>query len=337
MSIPHTSRNTRVVLASRPVGWVSPENFRIEEVAPIALGDGQILVRNRFLSLDPYMRGRMGDQKSYAAKVEIGEVMIGGGVGEIVESKHAKLSVGDHVTGMFGWQELATVNGDAVRKVDPTRGPLSAHLGVLGMPGVTAHLGLFKFGEPKAGETVVVSAAAGAVGSLVGQLAKQHGCRAVGIAGGARKCEHVVRELGFDACIDYKTGNFAADLASATPNGIDVLFENVGGPVMDGCLRRLNAFARMPLCGQVSQYNETEPYGVQSFTSLLVNRVRVQGFIVSEHLDHWPVALGQLARLLGEKKLVVHESIAHGLRNAPAAFIGMLKGENVGKQLVALD
>lgn len=328
-------KNTRVVLASRPTGWASESNFRVEETTIDDPAPGQVLVKNHWLSLDPYMRGRMNDAKSYAPKVEIGAVMVGGTVGEVIASKHPKLGAGDLVVGTLGWQEFALSDGTGLRKVDG-RVPLSAHLGIVGMPGVTAWLGLYEIGAARAGETVVISAATGAVGQVAGQLAKLRGCRAVGIAGGADKCAWAVRELGYDACIDYKSEEFAEALAIATPKGVDVDFENVGGPVMDAVLARLNPFARIALCGLVSQYNAVEPYGVKNFQSLLTNRVRLQGFIVSEHMDKWPAALDQLAAWVSEGTLRYRETIAEGLRNAPRAFIGMLRGENLGKQLVKL-
>ena len=329
-------KNTRILLASRPKGWPTEDNFKIEEVAVPDPKDGELLVRVHYLSLDPYMRGRMNDAKSYAAKVELGDVMIGGGIGEVVASKNERYAKGDFVLGAFGWQEYAVANGQGLMKADPKRVPLSAYLGPVGMPGVTAYIGLLDIGAPKEGETVVVSAAAGAVGSVVGQIAKMRGCRAVGIAGGKDKCELVTREFGFDACIDYRAGNLEADLRAAAPKGIDVYFENVGGVVLDTVLRQLNAFARIPLCGLVSQYNETEPYGVKNFGALLVNRVKLEGFIVSERMNRWPEALGALGGWVAEGKLKYRETVAEGIRSAPGAFLGMLKGANVGKQLVKL-
>ncbi len=328
--------NTRVLLASRPTAWVQESNFTIVQEEMPSLEDGQVLVKNHWLSLDPYMRGRMNDTKSYAAKVEIGDVMIGGTAGEIIESRHSKFAVGDKVVTMLGWQSYGIDDGRGLRKVDASRVPLAAYLGVVGMPGVTAHFGLHEIGAPKAGETVVVSAAAGAVGSVVGQLAKIRGCRAVGIAGGRSKCDYVVEELGLDACVDYKSSDFRDALRAATHDGIDVYFDNVGGPVLDAVLGRLNAFARIPLCGLVSQYNATEPYAVKNFGALLVNRAKLQGFIVSEHMDRWPAALAELAACVTEGKIRYKETIADGIEQAPRAFIGMLKGENVGKQLVKL-
>jgi NADPH-dependent curcumin reductase CurA len=326
--------NTRIVLASRPNGWPSEANFRIEEAPIPEPMDGEFVVRVRYLSLDPYMRGRMSEAKSYAAHVQIGNVMVGGAVGEVIASKNAGLRAGDFVVGSFGWQEYAVSGGAGVMKVDPARVPLSAYLGPVGMPGVTAYVGLLDIGAPKEGETVVVSAAAGAVGSVVGQIAKMRGCRAVGIAGGRAKCDYVTGELGFDACVDYKAGKLDEDLRAAAPKGIDVYFENVGGAVLDAVLRQLNPFARIPLCGLVSQYNATEAYAVKGFPSLLVNRVKLEGFIVTERLARWPEALGALGTWVAEGKLRYRETIAEGIRSAPQAFIGMLRGENLGKQLV---
>jgi hypothetical protein len=328
--------NLQVQLASRPTGWVEESNFRIVESPIPKPGPGQLLVKNLWLSLDPYMRGRMSDAKSYATPVQIGEVMVGGVVGEVVESNHPKFKAGDYVVGPLGWQLYAVSNGEGLAKVDPKLVPLSYYLGVAGMPGATAWVGLLEHCQPKVGETVAVTAASGAVGSVVGQLAKLQGCRAVGIAGGKSKCDYVVKELGFDACVDYKAGNLQDDLKAATPEGIDCYFENVGGELMDAVLRRLNPFSRMALCGLISDYNATEPYGVKMIRSVLVNRVNIRGFIVSDRQDLYLRAVGQLAKLVAQGKIKYRESVAEGLRNAPTAFIGMLKGANFGKQLVKL-
>jgi NADPH-dependent curcumin reductase CurA len=329
-------KNRRVLLASRPTGWVSEANFRIDEVPLPSPAEGEVLVKNLWLSLDPYMRGRMNEGKSYAAKQEIGEVMIGGTVGEVVESKHPKFAKGDKVLGMLGWQQYGLSDGKGLNKVDASRVPLSAYLGVLGMPGVTAWVGLLDICQPKAGETVVVSAASGAVGSVVGQIAKIKGCRAVGIAGGRQKCDYVVKELGFDACVDYKAGALNDDLKAAVPGGIDCYFENVGGEILDAALRRMNAFSRVAVCGLISQYNATEPYGVKTFQSILTNRIKVQGFIVSDRMELWPKALPDLAGWVAAGRIKYRETVTEGLENAPKAFIGLLKGENLGKQLVRL-
>jgi len=329
--------NRQILLVSRPEGWVTEANFKLVESAAPEPGDGQFLVRNRWLSLDPYMRGRMDAKKSYAKYVELGEVMIGGAVGEVIESRHPSFKPGDFVNGAFGWQEYALSDGTGARKVDPSRAPLSYYLGVLGMPGVTAWMGLLDIAQPKAGETVVVSAASGAVGSVVGQLARIKGCRAVGIAGGRAKCDYAVGELGFDACVDYKAGRLGESLQAAAPKGVDVHFENVGGEVLDAVLAAMNPFSRITICGLVSQYNATEPYGVRNLRSILANRIRVQGFIVNDRMELWPRALDELAGWIAEGKIRYRETVARGLVNAPRAFIGMLRGDNLGKQLVALD
>jgi NADPH-dependent curcumin reductase CurA len=282
------------------------------------------------------MRMRMNDGKSYAPPVQLGDVMVGGTIGEVVESKDPRFKSGDIVGGRSGWQLYAIADASTLRKVDTGGAPLSTALSVVGMPGVTAWYGLLRIGEPKPGETVVVSAASGAVGSVVGQIARLKGCRAVGIAGGAVKCDYVVNELGFDACVDYKSPAFESKLREATPGGIDIYFENVGGRVLDAVLPLLNAFARIPFCGYISEYDETGSYAVQHLRSLLVSRVRLQGFIISEHLDIWDEALADLSGWLAAGQLHYHETVAPGLESAPAAFIGMLKGRNLGKQLVKL-
>jgi NADPH-dependent curcumin reductase CurA len=328
--------NKRVLLASRPTGWVTEDNFRLDSAPVPKPKDGEVLVKNLWLSLDPYMRGRMNDSKSYAAKQELGEVMIGGTAGEVIESKNPKFAVGDKVVGMFGWQQYGLSNGAGLNKIDASRAPLSAFLGVLGMPGVTAWIGLLDICQPKAGETVVVSAAAGAVGSVVGQIAKIKGCRAVGIAGGKAKCDYVVKELGFDACVDYKAGKLDDDLKAAVPKGIDCYFENVGGEILDAALRRMNPFSRIAVCGLISQYNVTRPYAVKNFASILTNRIKVQGFIVSDRMELWAKALPELIGWVASGKIKYRETVAQGLENAPKAFIGLLKGENFGKQLVKL-
>jgi NADPH-dependent curcumin reductase len=328
--------NVQVLLASRPVGWVEESHFHIVESPVPEPAAGQLLIKNLWLSVDPYMRGRMGGARSYAPPVRIGEVMVGETVGEVVESSHPRFGVGDTVVGRLGWQLYAISEGDGLRKVDPALVPISCYLGAAGMPGATAWIGLFEHCRPTAGETVAVSAAAGAVGSVVGQLARMQGCRAVGIAGGKVKCDHVVNELGFDACVDYKAGNLRRGLAQATPDGIDCYFENVGGEVMDTVFGHLNPFARVAVCGLVSDYNLTEPYGMKTMRSVLVNRVSVHGFIVSDRQDLYLRAVARLAGWVAEGKITYHETVAEGLRSAPAAFIGMLKGANLGKQLVKL-
>jgi NADPH-dependent curcumin reductase CurA len=328
--------NVQVLLASRPTGWVQESNFNIVETPIPKPGPGEVLVKNHWLSLDPYMRGRMNDVKSYSPPVQIGEVMVGGTVGEVLESNHPKYKPGDFVVGRVGWQLYGVSDADSLMKVDPKLVPLSTYLGVAGMPGATAWIGLLEHCQPKAGETVVVSAASGAVGGVVGQLAKLQGCRAVGIAGGAQKCNYTVQQLGFDACVDYKAGNLYEDLKAAAPQGIDCYFENVGGEVMDTAFRLLNPFSRVALCGMISDYNATDPYASKMIRSLLVNRVKLQGFIVFDRIDLYVRAVAQLAKWVAQGKIKYHETVAEGLANAPKAFIGMLKGANLGKQLVKL-
>lgn len=330
-----TGMNKQLLLASRPSGAVSIDNFRLVESPVPEIGSGEVLVRNHYLSLDPYMRGRMDDAKSYAAPQPLNAVMQGGTVGEVVASKNPKFAVGDKVLAMFGWQLYGKSDGSALMKLDTSRVPLSAYLGCVGMPGVTGWYGLNRIIEPKTGETVVVSAASGAVGSVVGQLAKKKGCRVVGVAGGADKCRAVTEEFGFDASVDYKAGNLYGDLKAATPDGIDGYFENVGGEVLDAVLRRMNAFGRIAVCGLIAGY-DGKPMPVQNFRSVLVNRLKVQGFIVSEHLEFWPQARKELGEMVGDGTLKYRETIAQGLESAPEAFIGLLKGRNFGKQLVKL-
>jgi NADPH-dependent curcumin reductase CurA len=325
----------RIVLAARPDGAVKPEHFRLETLTVPAVANGQLLVRNRFLSLDPYMRGAMNDRKSYRKPQALGETMVGGTVGEVLESRHPRFAVGDVVVGSFGWQEIGVSDGTGLRRVDASKVPMQAFLGVAGMPGVTAWVGLNRIIEPKAGETVVVSAASGAVGSVVGQLAKAKGCRVVGVAGGPEKCRLVVEGFGFDACVDHKAGRLEQDLAAVTPDGIDGYFENVGGAVLDAVFGRMNAFGRIAVCGLIAGYND-EPIPVHRFNSVLINRLRIQGFIVSEVPDAWPPALAELAAKVADGSLKYRETIATGLESAPTAFIGLLRGENLGKQLVSL-
>ncbi|MBI4192660.1 MAG: NADP-dependent oxidoreductase [Betaproteobacteria bacterium] len=329
-------KNIQVLLAARPRGPVEESHFRIVESDIPKAGDGEFVVRAHYLSLDPYMRGRMEGARSYAASAVVGDVMVGTAVGEVIESRHEKYKAGDFVETRTGWQLYGKSNGGGVRKVDPDYVPLSAYLGAVGMPGVTAWIGLNEHGRPKAGETVVVSAASGAVGSVVGQLAKFKGCRAVGIAGGRAKCDYVVNELGFDACVDYKAGSLDADLAAACTKGVDVYFDNVGGVVLDAVLLHMNAFSRIALCGLISGYDNPDALAVRNFRSFLVNRIQLRGFVCSDQLDLWKTALKELGALVHEGKLKYRESIAVGLENAPKAFIGLLKGQNFGKQLVKL-
>ena len=335
--------NTQIQLVSRPTAEPTPDNFKLVEVALPALQEGQVLVRNHYLSLDPYMRGRMNDGKSYAQPQSLNEVMLGGTVGEVIASNNASFKVGDKVVGMGGWQTHQLVDANqrgVLQKVDTTHIPLSAYLGPVGMPGVTGWYGLSKIINPKAGETVVVSAASGAVGSVVGQLAKVRGARAVGLAGGADKCRYVIDELGFDDCIDYKehssVKSLSAALKAACPHGIDGYFENVGGMILDAVMLRANAFSRIAMCGMISGYNG-EPIPMSAPQLILMNRMKIEGFIVSEHMDIWPEALTELGGLVATGKLKYRESVAQGLAAAPEAFLGLLKGKNFGKQLVKLS
>jgi NADPH-dependent curcumin reductase CurA len=325
----------RIVLASRPSGEASPDNFRLETVEAPELADGEVLVRNEYLSLDPYMRGRMNEGKSYAPPQPLEQTMVGGTAGEVVASKNPQFAVGDKVVGSLGWAEMGVSDGSALRKVDTSQVPLSAYLGVAGMPGMTAWYGVNQIMQPNPGETVVVSAASGAVGSVAGQLAKLRGCRVVGIAGGKEKCAYVVDELGFDACVDYKAGTLLADLAAATPDGIDAVFENVGGAVLDAALARMNAFGRIAICGLIASYNG-EDVPIHNFGSVLTNRLTIRGFIVGEHMEFWPQGMAELGMLVASGKLKYRETVAQGLANAPEALIGLLKGKNFGKQLVKL-
>jgi len=331
--------NRQFHLVSRPTGEPTHDNFKLIEAPVPALTDGRVLVKHEYLSLDPYMRGRMSDAKSYAPPQPLNEVMIGGTAGEVIESRHPSFSAGDQVVGMGGWQEYSVADPRAIRKVDTTRIPLSAYLGPVGMPGVTAWYGLFKVCEAQPGQTIAVSAASGAVGSVVGQLAKAKGCRAIGFAGGPDKCRYVIDELGFDACIDYKAHgdprSLYAALKAATPEGLHAHFENVGGAILDAVMIRMNDFGRIAMCGMISGYSG-EPIPIKFPSLILTSRLRVEGFIVSEHMDQWPAALAELGPLVASGKLKYRESIAHGLESAPDAFFGLLKGKNFGKQLVKL-
>jgi NADPH-dependent curcumin reductase len=337
-----SSSNRQILLVSRPSGEPSTANFRLVETPVPALRDGEVLVKHHYLSLDPYMRGRMNEGKSYAQPQPLDQVMIGGTVGEVVESKSVDFVAGDKVVGMGGWQQYAVVGAESrgmLRKVDTSRIPLSAYLGAVGMPGVTAWYGLTQIISPKPGETVVVSAASGAVGGAVGQLAKARGCRAVGIAGGPDKCAYVSGELGFDHCIDYKqhadVKSLSAALKAACPNGIDGYFENVGGMILDAVMLRANAFARIAVCGMISSYNGA-PIPMAAPQLILVNRMKIEAFIVSEHMQLWPQALMELGTLVATGKLKYRETVAQGIEAAPEAFLGLLKGRNFGKQLVKL-
>jgi NADPH-dependent curcumin reductase CurA len=329
-------QNKAWTVASFPTGPLSESNFKFVELPAPAPKEGEVLVKNLWLSLDPYMRGRLSQAKSYVKGLEIGDVMTGETAGEVVESKHPRFKPGDKVTAPSGWQLYCCLKGDLLNKVDASRVPLSYYLGCLGMPGRTAYFGMKDICQPKPGETVVVSAASGAVGSVVGQLAKAWGARAVGIAGGKAKCDYVAKELGFDACVDYKLGNLQRDLKEACPSGIDCYFENVGGQILDTVLAQMNVKSRIAVCGLISDYNAAEPYGVKMFRSILVNRIKVQGLIVFDWLERYPEGNKALQDLAAAGKLKTRESVLEGLDKAPQGLIGLLKGENFGKQLVRL-
>ena len=329
--------NKSWTLAAYLSGLPTADNFRLVEAPAPAPGDGEVLVKNLWLSLDPYMLGRMTQQKSYTKGVEVGDVMTGETVGEVVESKHPSFAPGEKVVGITGWQLYAAVKPEVLSKIDASaRFPLSYYLGCLGMPGRTAYFGLNEVGKPKSGETLVVSAASGAVGSVVGQLGKIAGCRVVGIAGGKSKCDYVTNELGFDACVDYKSGNLLRDLKEACPKGIDIYFDNVGGETLDTVLRLVNTFARIVICGRISGYHAAEPYGIKNMGAVLVNRVRMQGIIVFDWVDRYAEANKALAGYVAQGKLKTRESIVEGLERAPQGFMDLVNGRNFGKQLVKL-
>lgn len=331
----NATSSQRIVLASRPQAALRVDNFRLEARALPELKEGEVLVRSRFLSIDPYMRARLDDVKSYAPPQALDEVMIGGAVGEVVASRYPRLQVGDKVAGMLGWAEMGVVDGKLLRPIKESRFPLSWYLGVLGMPGATAWYGVTQILQVKEGDTVLVSAASGAVGSLAGQLAKLRGCRVVGIAGGAEKCAYVREALGFDACVDYKAEDAEQQLALACPQGIDALFENVGGAMFDASLLLMNPYGRIAMCGMIAAY-EGQEYAVKNMRMVISMRLSLRGFIITEHLNFWPQAWTELGELLAQNKLVYRESIAQGLAQAPQALIGLLHGQNVGKQVVRL-
>jgi len=329
----------RFLLASRPVGEPKASDFRLEEFPVPAPGPGQILVRTLYLSLDPYMRGRMSDAPSYAAPVPLGGVMEGGTVGEVIASNNPAFAVGDIVLGRTGWQTHALSDGANLRKVDPSLAPVSTALGVLGMPGMTAYAGLLEVGQPKTGETLVVAAASGAVGSIVGQIAKIKGLRVVGIAGGPDKCRFVKDELHFDDCIDHRAADLPGRLRAACPNGIDVYFENVGGPVLDAVLPLLNTFARVPICGTIAHYNDTAPPPGPDrlpavWRMILTKRLTVRGLLVTDFAHLHDDFLRDVSAWLKEGRIRYREDIVDGFENAPRALIGLLRGENFGKLLV---
>lgn len=325
-------------LASRPEGAPLAEHFALieREVGPPE--EGQLLVKNLFMSVDPYMRGRMRDVKSYVPPFQVGEVMTGGAVGEVVASQLDGFAPGDLVLGMNGWREVYVSDGTGLRKVDPTLAPPSAYLGVLGMPGLTAYVGLLDLGEPKAGETVFVSGAAGAAGSLVGQIAKQKGCRVVGSAGSESKIRYLVDELGFDDAFNYKEGDLKDHLARTCPDGIDVYFDNVGGSMLEAALGRMNTFGRIPVCGMISQYNATEAVpGPNNMILLVSKRLKLQGFVITDHFDRMGAFFKEVGGWLAQGHITYKETIVEGIENAPDAFMGLFRGENLGKMLVKLS
>jgi NADPH-dependent curcumin reductase CurA len=326
--------NRQILLRSRPHGAPSLDNFGLAEAPVPQPGEGEVLMRILYLSLDPYMRGRMSEARSYAKPAALGQPMVGGTVGRIVASRDPGYAVGDIVLGSGGWQEFALSRASALRKLDPEAAPISTALGVLGMPGMTAYVGLTEIGRPKAGETVVVAAASGAVGSVVGQIARIKGCRAVGIAGGGEKCRFVADDLGFDACVDHRADDFAARLAAACPDGIDVYFENVGGAVQQAVWPLLNDFARIPVCGLIAQYDATSAVPGPDMISILRKRLTVRGFIVSDFADRLGDFLREAGEWLRSGRLKYREHVVEGLENAPAAFLGLLQGRNFGKLLV---
>ncbi|MDZ4850061.1 MAG: NADP-dependent oxidoreductase [Pirellulaceae bacterium] len=331
-----TTIRRQITLAARPVGFPKESDFKLGESPMPVPGPGEFLVRSIYLSVDPYMRGRMTDRKSYADPVALGDVMVGGVVGQVVQSNHDKFPEGVYVVGMFGWQDYAVSDGKGVQRVDPNAAPLSTALGVLGMPGLTAYFGLLDVCQPKPGETVLVSGAAGAVGSLVGQIAKIHGCRVVGVAGSDEKVHHIINDLGFDAAFNYRSvDNYVAKLRELCPAGIDAYFDNVGGALTDAAFMSLNFHARIAICGQISSYNAEKPeQGPRLLGQLIVTRAKVQGFLVLDYAARFREASLQLGEWLRKGKIQYRETIVAGLENTPKAFIGMLNGENLGKQLV---
>jgi NADPH-dependent curcumin reductase CurA len=331
--------NRQIILAARPAGYPRESDFNlVEKTIPIP-GPGQMLIRVVYLSLDPYMRGMMNAKESYAPALHIGDVMVGGTVGKVTQSNHPDYVKGDIVEGMLGWHEYAVSDGQGLRKVDPKIAPISTALGILGMPGLTAYFGLLDIADPKPGDTVVISGAAGAVGSAVGQIAKIHGCRVVGTAGSDAKINYMVGELGFDAAFNYRSiENYYEALREICPDGIDVYFDNVGGAITDAVFRLLKPRARIAICGQISQYNlDHAETGPRLLAKLLIKQARAEGFLVSQFADRFPAALKQLTQWQQEGKLKYREDIVDGIENAPRAFIGMLHGRNMGKQLVKLS
>jgi NADPH-dependent curcumin reductase CurA len=329
--------NRLVLLRQRPTGAPATDDFEVVTRPVPVVPDGGVLRRTIYLSLDPYMRGRMSDAPSYAASVEVGQPMVGHTVSQVIESKNPAYVPGDFVAGYDGWRDYGASSGRELRKLDPARAPISTAIGVLGMPGLTAYVGLLDIGQAKAGETVVVSAASGAVGSVVGQIAKIKGCRAVGVAGSPEKCDYVVNELGFDACVNHKRAAFRDELAASCPNGIDVYFENVAGDVLAAVLGLLNIGARIPLCGMISEYNATTPPAGPNLRPLLVKRAMIRGFIVSDHNARLAAFLEDCGSWLRDGRLKYREDIVEGLEHAPSAFLKLFDGTNFGKLIVRVS
>ncbi|OUR80210.1 NADP-dependent oxidoreductase [Alphaproteobacteria bacterium 46_93_T64] len=337
-----TDMNKQWLLKSRPHGEPTLDNFELVETAIPEPGEGEFLLKTIYMSLDPYMRGRMNDSKSYAVSAELGEPMSGGGIAVVVKSNNSRYNEGDYVVAMTKWQGYSVSNGEGVMKLNPELAPISTGVGVLGMPGITAYAGLLEIGKPKEGETVVVSAASGAVGSIVGQIAKIKGSRVVGVAGSAEKCAYVVDELGFDLCVNYKDPDFVEQLGKACPDGIDVYFENVGGTVFDAVFPLMNDFSRIPLCGRIANYNMTgDPEGPNKlpafFGQMLVKRITLRGFISFDHYNLLPEFLRDMGSWVGSGQVKYKEDIVEGIENAPEAFLGLLKGKNFGKLLVQVS
>ena len=331
------TENTRILFKSRPLGWVNATHFELVKEPVSEPGPGEVLVRNIFLSLDPYMRGRMRDEKRYTVGFELGKVLDGGGVGEVMRSNNASFVAGDLVTGRLGWENYTVAGHALLTKVDSNVGSLSHYLGVLGMPSMTAWVGMRNIGQPDEGETVFVSAASGAVGQIAGQIAKSNGCYVAGSVGSDEKVAYVIDELGFDAAFNYKTvSSLDESLNGVCPSGIDVYFENVGGSMLEAVLLQLNPYGRIVACGMISQYNLEEPQGIKYLSTIVGNKIKIQGFIVSDHMDLQPEFFAEMSQWMANGKIKYREDIIRGVENAPAAFIGMLKGKNFGKQVIQI-
>jgi len=328
--------NRHILYVKRPIGTPTLDCFELASEPVDTIGDNQVLVRNCYLSVDPYIRMRMEERDTYAPVMKLGQKMVGRTIGQVVQSRSSSIFEGDWVVGRMSWEDFSVANASELQKLDASVEPISAYLGTLGSTGITAWLGLVEIGQAKTGETVLISAASGAVGSVAGQLAKLRGCHVVGIAGGSRKCEVVVKQLGFDACVDYKDADFESNLAKATASGVDVYFDNVGGPITDYILTRMNLHARIALCGTVSQYNAVQPYGLTNYREFFNKRASLRGFLLSDHKDLWPTAEKEIQAAFRAGKIKHLETVCEGLENAPQAFIDMLNGANVGKQVVKL-